>query len=303
MAGMLLAIDVGNTETTLGLFSGDWLAQHWRVATVGSRTSDEYALLLAGMLNLAGLAFPSAIAAVAIASVVPPAVGALRAMATRYIGTEAFVVEPGVTDLLPIRTDNPREVGADRVVDALAVYRRYGGPAIVVDFGTATTFDAISADGALLGAAIAPGVTVSLHALTARTARLPYVELATPSDVIGRNTVASIQSGSVFGAAGQVDGIVGRMRKELGGNVVVVATGGLAPVLVELCTSIDHHDPWLTLHGLRLASESVRGLLDPGPPENASGRARGSADAPPPTTMVAPANGQAVVAPVNGREE
>jgi type III pantothenate kinase len=249
---MLLAIDVGNTGTVLGVFEDSRLAYHWRMATRRDRTPDELALLLAGLFGLAGLAFPGSVTGVALASVVPDQGQALR---EQVFGFSPLVVEPGIRTGVSIHTDNPREVGADRIVNALAAFDRYGGPCIVVDFGTATTYDAVSAKGEYLGGAIAPGIGISAAGLFQSTARLPRVELAAPRSVIGKNTVESIQSGLLFGTAAEVDGIVERMQKELGGAATVVATGGLAAVIVEHCQSIDHQEPWLTLEGLRLLFE------------------------------------------------
>jgi type III pantothenate kinase len=249
---MLLAIDVGNTGTVLGVFQGTKLHRHWRMATQRERTADELALLFGGFLEHEGLSFSKEITGVAIASVVPDQTQALRDMVHQYFHFEPVVVEPGVKTGLPILTDNPREVGADRIVNALAAFTAYGGPCIVVDFGTATTYDAVSERGEYLGGVIAPGVRISATALFASAARLPRVELATPKHVIGRNTVDAIQSGLLYGTAAEVDGTVERIQKELGGSATVVATGGLAGVVVPLCASVDHEDPWLTLEGLRL---------------------------------------------------
>jgi type III pantothenate kinase len=248
---MLLALEVGNTETTVGVFAGERLCQHWRISTVASRTADEYALTLSGFLAQEKLSFAS-ITGVAISSVVPRLSQTLRDMTRRYCSTEAVVVGPGIRTGIPILTDNPREVGADRVVNAVAAYAAWGGPAIVVDFGTATTFDAVSAKGELLGVAIAPGIQISVNALADYTAQLGRVELVKPKHVIGRNTVESMQAGIIMGTAGEVDGIVRAMTAELGGQATVIATGGLAPVMVDACETLEHHDPWLTLRGLRM---------------------------------------------------
>lgn len=252
---MLLAIDVGNTETVLGVFDGERLAWHWRVATRPERTADELALLFGGFLEQQGLSFSKQITGVAIASVVPDQTQALREMIRNYFHFPPFIVEPGVRTGIPVVTDNPKEVGADRVVNALAAYTKYGGPCIVVDFGTATTYDAISENGEYLGGAIAPGIQVSSAALFSATARLARVEIRAPRSVIGKNTVESLQSGLLYGTAAEVDGMVERMQKELGGAAAVVATGGLAETVVPECHSIQHHDPWLTLEGLRLVFE------------------------------------------------
>jgi type III pantothenate kinase len=248
---VLLAIDVGNTETTIGVLDGEKLVQHWRAATRAERTADEHALMLAGFLAHEGLTFPGSLSGVAISSVVPRLTQALREMVERYCPFDPLLVEPGVRTGLSIMTDNPREVGADRVVNAVAAFALYGGPTVVVDFGTATTVDAISARGELLGNAIAPGVQISMNALARSAAQLRRVELVVPRSVIGKNTVESLQAGIVFGFAGQVDGLVRRMVAELGGAATVVATGGLAGAVLDACETIQHYDSWLTLHGLR----------------------------------------------------
>ena len=252
---MLLAIDVGNTQSVLGVFNGAELAWHWRIATQAERTSDELALLFGGFLAQQGLSFSREITGVAIASVVPDQTHALRQMVREYFHFSPVVVEPGVRTGMPILTDNPKEVGADRIANALAALSEFGGPCIVVDFGTATTYDAVSENGEYLGGVIAPGVQISANALFMATARLQRVELGEPRAVIGRNTVESILSGLIRGTAAEVDGVVERVQKELGGHATVIATGGLADAVLPHCTSIDHHDPWLTLKGLRLIFE------------------------------------------------
>jgi len=263
---VLLAIDVGNTEITIGVLDGEKLVQHWRAATRAERTADEHALMLSGFLAHEWLEFQGSLSGVVVSSVVPRLTQALREMVQRYCPFEPLLVEPGVRTGLSIMTDNPREVGADRVVNAVAAFALYGGPTVVVDFGTATTVDAISARGELLGNAIAPGIQVSMNALAEHTAQLRRVELAVPRSVVGKNTVESLQAGIVFGFAGQVDGLVRRTVAELGGQATVVATGGLAGAVLDACETIQHHDPWLTLHGLRLifdrnaeAGSAVRG--------------------------------------------
>jgi type III pantothenate kinase len=256
---MLLAIDVGNTEITIGVFEGEKLLQHWRAATVAERTADEHALLLGGFLAQEGLRFAEVVTGVAVSSVVPRLTQALREMVQRYCGFEPFVVEPGIRTGLKILTDNPREVGADRVVNTAAAFAAYGGPAVVVDFGTATTFDAVSERGEYLGGAIAPGIQISTNALASHTAQLRRVELAAPRSVVGKNTAEALQSGIVYGFAGQVDGIVRRMVAELGGRATVIATGGLAEAVLEACETVQRHDPWLTLHGLRIVHDRNAG--------------------------------------------
>ena len=255
---MLLAVDVGNTETVLGVFNDRELARQWRISTVADRTADELALMFGGLLEHQDLSFDRNVTAVVIASVVPTATQALREMVRRYFGFRPLVVEPGVKTGIPVLTDNPKEVGADRVLNAVAAIDLHGAPAIVVDFGTATTFDAVSENGEYVGGVIAPGVQISAAALYEHTARLPRVELVAPSSVIGKNTVESVQSGIMFGYASMVDGVIERIAKELG-EPTVIATGGLAPVMIEECRSIDHHEPWLTLQGLRIVFERNTG--------------------------------------------
>ena len=251
---MLLAIDVGNTETVVGLFRDTELSWSWRIHTSPERTADELALVFGGFLAQQDLSFDRNVTGVVLSSVVPNATQQLREMVARYFPFDAVVVEPGVKTGVPVLTDNPREVGADRIVNALAGFTKYGGPAIVVDFGTATTFDVVSEKGELLGAVIAPGLQVAAKALYEQTARLPIVELTAPKSPVGKNTVESLQSGLVFGYASMVDGMVERIEAELG-EAVVIATGGLAPSVIGECRTVDHHDPWLTLEGLRLIFE------------------------------------------------
>jgi type III pantothenate kinase len=253
---LLLTIDIGNTQTVLGLFNGDELDHNWRIATYDTRTADELAVLITSLLDQYPAAGGAKVTGVALCSTVPAALHEMRLMCSRYYGTVPLVVvEPGVRTGVPILTDNPKEVGSDRIVNSLAAATHFGGPAIVVDFGTATTFDAVSAKGEYLGGAIAPGIEISVEALGARGAQLRKVELARPRSVVGRNTVEALQSGILFGFAGQVDGIVHRMATELANDpdqVTVIATGGLAPLILEEAETIDAHDPWLTLRGLKL---------------------------------------------------
>ena len=258
---MLLAVDVGNTETLLGVFQGEELTWHWRLATVPDRTADELALLFGGFLEQHGLSFSRQITGVAISSVVAASTAALREMVDRYFHFPPVVVEPGTRTGVPILTDNPKEVGADRVVNAVAAHAKFGGPAIVVDFGTATTYDCISDKGEYLGGVIAPGIGVSAGALAAQAPRLPLIELTAPRSVIGKNTVECIQAGLLYGTAAEVDGLVERLEKELG-QATVIATGGLAPVVIPECRSIDHHEPWLTLEGLRIVFDRNVGPPD-----------------------------------------
>ncbi len=251
---MLLALDVGNTNTVAGLFRGAELLYHWRLPTQREATADGLAVQLLGLLSYHGLSGED-VAGMAVACVVPPLLTAVEQMSRRYFGCTPLIVGPGIETGIDVRYENPREVGADRVVNAVAAYAAYGGPAIVVDFGTATTFDAISAGGEYLGGAIAPGIGISLAALFREAAMLPRIELARPNGAIGRNTVASIQAGAVFGFAGQVDALVRRIRAELGGHAFAVATGGLAPLIAAECETVDAVDPLLTLTGLRLIYE------------------------------------------------
>ena len=257
---MLLAVDAGNTDTVIGLYdlavteprsADDGLVDHWRIATHAERTADEHAVMFQGFLTAKRRHGLEDIEGIVISSGVPRVMASLRSMAERYLGHVAVVLEPGTRTGVPIRTDHPREVGADRIANSVAAYDLFGGPTIMVDFGTATTCDAVSADGEYLGGAIAPGVEISLDALVGRAAALRQVELAEPRSVLGRTTVESIQSGIVYGFAAQVDGLCVRIEDELG-ECNVVATGGLSPLIAPFAESIQHVEPWLTLHGLRL---------------------------------------------------
>lgn len=253
----LLALDISNSHTTLGIFEGEKLTANWRVKSDEHRTSDEWYLLLQGLVNRTTLA---TVEAVAVACTVPAILVEIRAMIERYYAEFPIsIVGPGVKTGVPIHTDNPREVGADRIVNSLAVYELYGGPAVVVDMnGTATIFDVVDAEGSYLGGAIAPGVELSLEALARRGAQLRSVELAKPRGVIGKNTVEAIQSGVIYGFAGQVDGIVRRLIDELGlgdDEVTVVVTGSFPDAVVAECETITDRDPFLTLEGLRLVHE------------------------------------------------
>jgi type III pantothenate kinase len=251
---MLLAVDVGNTQTHLGGFRGEELVEHWRFQTRAGATGDELAERIAGLLRLSGIE-PGEIDALAVSSVVPPLGSEYEAMARRYFDAASLTIAPGIKTGMPIRIDNPYEVGADRLVNAVAAYARIGGACVVVDFGTGINFDAVSADGEYLGGAIAPGVEISLTALTERGARIPRIDLAEPESAIGKSTRGAIQSGVIFGFAGLIDAIARRIERELGGSPAFVATGGLAHAIVPFCEMIDEVDEMLTLTGLRLIWE------------------------------------------------
>ena len=248
----LLAADIGNSHTFLGLLDDDEVTAHWRVATDPHRSADEWSVLIRGLLADRA----DEVDGIVICSTVPAVLHEWREMLERHLpGVQALVVEPGVRTGIPVLMDNPREVGTDRIANALAAATLHGGPAIVVDFGTATTFDVVNAAGQYVGGAISPGIEISLEALGRRGAQLRTVELARPRHVIAKNTVEALQSGMLFGVAAQVEGLVARMVAELGvprEDVTVIATGHLAPLLVEECGCFDVHSPWLTLHGLRL---------------------------------------------------
>ncbi len=248
---MLLAVDVGNTQTVFGVFDGDRLVEHWRVATEGERTADELATLVVRLLDLRGLELDE-ITGVCLSSTVPQLVRSYQELVERYLAAPLVVVGPGVKTGLPILYDNPHEVGPDRIVNAVAARERYGTPCIVVDFGTSTNFDAVSRAGEYVGGVLAPGIEISMEALFARAARLVKVDFTPPPSVIGKTTVAGLQSGLVYGFAGQVDGIVARIRGELGQDARVIATGGLAGLIAPFSETIELVDPLLTLEGLRL---------------------------------------------------
>ncbi len=248
---MLLAVDVGNTNVTLALFEGEKLAADWRVSSHRERTADEMAVELSELFSLRGYEL-KVVDGVVIASVVPNLNPALVEASRRYLKCEPVMVGPGVKTSVRVRYDNPKDVGADRIANALAAYSKYGGPVVVIDFGTAVTYDAISSEGDYLGGAIAPGIEISLDALVSNTAMLRRVEPVAPDSVIGRNTVTSIQSGLVWGFVAQVEGMVARMVGELGGSARVVATGGQAALVAGLTHVIEVTDPLLTLEGLRL---------------------------------------------------
>jgi type III pantothenate kinase len=254
---VLLTIDCGNTQTVIGLFSGHELVDHWRIATVVERTSDELALMFQQFLGFHGFSFDAQITGLAIGSGVPRVTAALREMSERYFGFPALVLESGVRTGMPILYDEPKNVGADRIANAIGAYDLYGGPTIVVDFGTANTVDAVSVKGEYLGGAIFPGIEISLDALFARAAALRRVELVEPKNVIGKSTIEAIQSGAVYGFSGQIDALVDRFQAELGPSTVV-ATGGLAELIAPHSRTIQHTEPWLTLQGLRIVHERNR---------------------------------------------
>lgn len=252
---MLLAVDIGNTQTHVGVFARSELTAQWRTSTSPDATADELALQLQHFLALHDLSFSKQITGVAVSSVVPALTATFRDMVKSYFHFEPVVVEPGVRTGMPILIDNPSELGADRICNSVAAFSLSGGPLIVIDFGTATTLDAISERGEYLGGVIAPGVQVSAVALSRAAAKLPKVELTAPRSVIGKSTIDSIRSGVVLGAAAMVDGMTERMRLELKGEAQVVATGGLAPLVLDHCTTKARYEPTLTLTGLRLLYE------------------------------------------------
>jgi type III pantothenate kinase len=254
---MLLTVDVGNTNTVLGVFEGEDLRVHWRLTTRREQTADEYGILVRNLFRGSEVQ-PDRIDGVALASVVPPLTPVLVALARQYLGHEPLVVEPGVKTGMPILYEPPGDVGADRILNGVAAFARYGGPVVVVDFGTATTFDVITRRGEYAGGVICPGIGISAEALFQRAARLPRVDVGHPGRVIGRSTVDSIQAGLYFGYAAMCEGLVARIRTELGEPVRVVATGGLAETLAVEIPSIEAVDPVLTLTGLRLIWERNR---------------------------------------------
>jgi type III pantothenate kinase len=251
---VLLVVDVGNTQTHLGAFRGDELVHDWRFATVRDSTADELGARLRSLLELRELSFGDLDASI-LSSTVPQLRPEWTAMVERYLGHEMLVVGPGLKTGMPIRMDNPREVGADRLVNAVAAYDRVAGPCVVVDFGTAITYDIVGAAGEYVGGIIAPGVEISMEALTSRAAAIPKIDLAPPRALIGKSTVEAIRSGVIYGFAAQVDGVMGRLREELGDETAAIATGGLADAIVPFCELIDEVDPMLTLTGLRLIHE------------------------------------------------
>ena len=254
---MLLTIDLGNTNLTIGLYDGDTLAHHWRLATDPARMPDEYGLQLLGLLTNAGR-IPADLNGVCFSSVVPPLTGRLVQACHEYLHQEALVVEPDLKTGIQIRYEDPRAVGTDRIADAAAVMHSYGGPACIIDFGTATTFNALTKEGDYLGGAITAGINLAAEALFARAAKLPRIDLQKPPSVIGRNTTHAMQSGLIYGYVAMTEGMVARFREELGPEMKVIATGGLAGIIARETQVIDIHAPWLTLDGLRIIWELNR---------------------------------------------
>jgi len=259
---MLIAVDVGNTQTVIGIYQDEQLTHHWRIATNHERTTDEHGALLSTLLTGEGLTLPPRPDGVAIACVVPPLNQVMEQLSRRYFKCEPLIVGPGIKTGMPILYENPKEIGADRIVNAIAAYDRYNSACIVVDFGTATTFDYITGRGEYVGGAIVPGLGISVDALVAHAAKLYRVELVRPREVVGRTTVTAIQSGLIYGYTSLVDGLVNRIRKERGEKVRVIATGGLADLIAPQSETLEDVDEFLTLKGLRLIFDRNRGLKE-----------------------------------------
>lgn len=255
---MLLTIDIGNTNTMLGLYADENLGPHWRLATNHDRMPDEYAMDMLALFQHVNISTGD-VTGVAIASGVPPLTSKWSQVCETYLGCTPLVINATMQDELTVLYDNPASVGADRIVDAVAAFRRYGGPLCIVDFGTATTFEAVTAVGEYLGGAIVPGINISADALYQRAAKLPKVDIARPPSAIGRNTIHAMQSGLLFGYVSLIEGMVARFKAELGEETIVVGTGGLAPIIASETTVIDHIEPWLTLDGIRMIYETVGG--------------------------------------------
>jgi len=251
---MLLAIDIGNTNIVLGLYQGKKLITHWRLATQAERTADEYGVIISQLIDYAGYRCDQ-ISAVAVSCVVPPMLTTTQELAEKFFKIEPLIVGPGIKTGMPILYESPKDVGADRIVNGIAAYEKYRDTCIIVDFGTATTIDLISKKGEYVGGAIAPGLSISLEALIQRASKLPRIEVIKPKEVVGRNTINSIQAGIFYGYVGLVDGIVKRIQEQHGLRAKVVATGGLAPLVASECASITEVDEFLTLEGLRIIHE------------------------------------------------
>lgn len=254
---MIFVVDVGNTNIVLGIYEGKKLLHHWRLSTNRSATVDEYGIMVHNLFRFAGIS-EERVEGVVISSVVPPLMFVLESLCLKYVKKKPLIVGPGIKTGLNIRIENPREVGADRIVNAVAAIEQYGSPLIVVDFGTATTYDYIDDKGQLLGCAIAPGIGISTEALYEKAAKLPRIELTRPKSTVGRNTVSAMQAGIIFGYAGQVDGIVQRMREEFNREAKVIATGGLAELITNECRTVEIVNPLLTLQGLQIIYERNR---------------------------------------------
>jgi type III pantothenate kinase len=247
----LLALDIGNTNTVAGLFSKGKLVRSWRLTTVRERTADEHAVLMKGLLSLGGYEELN-IDSIAVSCVVPPLLPSIKEMSTEYFHCEPFIIQPGIKTGMPILIEHPQEVGADRIVHSVAGFHIYGGPCIVIDLGTATTFDAVSAKGEYLGGVIAPGMMISAEALFQRTAKLPRVEIKEPQEVIGRSTVGAMQSGIFYGYLGLIEKIVTLLQQQLGSSTTTIATGGLSGLIAQRTDKVQHADPDLILKGLQI---------------------------------------------------